>query len=171
VSMLLRGNTADAPAFTHLLGHPPRPAQAFIAADAADRLRRDAVLAWLLPVTNAAVGVVWIWTGMVSLGLYPVQASYRLLADFGLTGPLATIALYAGALFDLLLGVLTFTAKGRLRSMTLTAQLLLICSYTLLISVRIPGWWLHPFGPISKNLPMLAAIALLLALQPGPRRA
>jgi len=32
-----------------------------------------------------------------------------------------------------------------------------------MISATMPHWWLHPFGPLSKNLPMLAGIALLLA--------
>jgi hypothetical protein len=37
----------------------------------------------------------------------------------------------------------------------------------LLITLRIPHWWLHPFGPILKNLPMLVGILMLAAL---PRR-
>ena len=38
-----------------------------------------------------------------------------------------------------------------------------------LITLFLPEYWLHPYGPISKNLPILASIALLWALEP-PRQ-
>jgi hypothetical protein len=37
----------------------------------------------------------------------------------------------------------------------------LIVGYSLIITIRLPEYWLHPFGPLLKNLPMLAAIFLL----------
>ncbi|MDB5932289.1 MAG: hypothetical protein JWR60_3996 [Polaromonas sp.] len=171
VSMLLRGNVADAAPFTQLLGQPPRPVEAFIAPELAPGLRREAVLGWMLPLFNLSIALVWIWTGIVSLGLYPVAGSLQLLNQFGLHGGFATLALYTAALLDLALGVLTLVARGGLRRLVLAMQLLVIAGYTLMITVRLPEWWLHPYGPISKNLPMLAAIGLLLALEPpGPHR-
>ena len=50
-------------------------------------------------------------------------------------------------------------------------QLLLIAGYTLLISLFLPEYWLHPYGPISKNLPLMAAIALAWALEPPANKA
>jgi hypothetical protein len=41
----------------------------------------------------------------------------------------------------------------------------LIIGYSAIIAWRLPEFWLHPFGPLTKNLPMLAAIALLYALE------
>ncbi|MBK6611394.1 MAG: hypothetical protein IPG29_11030 [Sphingobacteriales bacterium] len=35
-------------------------------------------------------------------------------------------------------------------------QLLFIVVYTIIISILAPQHWLHPFGPISKNIPLLA---------------
>jgi len=49
-------------------------------------------------------------------------------------------------------------------------QLALIAFYTAAISWAMPEFWLHPFGPLSKNLPMCAAIALLWAMEPPVRR-
>ena len=170
VRMLLRGNMADPTAFTRLIGHSPRPANAFIEPEMAPGLRREAVLGWLLPLMNWAVALVWIWTGMVSFGLYPVEDSLQLLADFGLHGTLATAALYTAAGLDLILGFLMLTARGRLRCWVLMAQLLVIAGYTAMITLRLPEWWLHPYGPISKNLPMVLVIGLLLALEPGCNR-
>jgi hypothetical protein len=37
----------------------------------------------------------------------------------------------------------------------------LIVLYTLIITLRMPEFWLHPYGPLLKNLPMLATIYLL----------
>jgi hypothetical protein len=44
-------------------------------------------------------------------------------------------------------------------------QIALMLGYMVLITWALPEFWLHPFGPILKNLPMLAAVALLLALE------
>jgi hypothetical protein len=170
VRMLLRGNAADPAPLCRLIGRPLRDPADFIAPAEAASVRRAAVLQSAVPVLQASVAAVWIWTGLVSLGLYPVAGSMALLADFGLQGPWASAALYAGALLDLLLGVLVFTLPARWRPWLWCAQLALIAGYTLLITLRIPQWWLHPFGPISKNLPMLAVIGLLLALEPVRRR-
>ena len=32
---------------------------------------------------------------------------------------------------------------------------------TLLASAVEPAWWLHPFGPLAKNVPIAAALLLL----------
>ncbi len=163
VDMLLRGNTADPQPFARLLGRGAMAPQAFIGRDRAPALRAQAVLGLAAPLMNAAVAAVWTWTGLVSLGLYPVAQSLQLLSDFGLQGGVAVLALYTAAMLDLALGVLTLAARGRWRRRTLLFQLLLIAAYTVMISATMPHWWLHPFGPLSKNLPMLVGIALLLA--------
>lgn len=171
LALLLQGNMADASALSALLGRAPRPVAAFLAPGTAEPARQQAWLATLLPLLRLAVALVWIWTALVSLGLYPVAQSLQLLADFGLQGPWAVAALYTGALLDLALGVLTLAAPARWRGWSWAAQLALIGGYTLLITWRLPQWWLHPFGPLSKNLPMLAGIALLWALERRPRGA
>jgi uncharacterized membrane protein YphA (DoxX/SURF4 family) len=135
----------------------------------AEAARRTAVLDLWLPVLRIALALLWIWTGIVSLGLYPVQDSYALLARVGLHGMQSTLALYGAALLDLALGVLTLIAPARLRRPVWLVQLALIAGYTVLITVFLPDFWLHPYGPISKNLPVLAAIALLWALEPAAR--
>lgn len=167
--MLLRGNAATDPAFAQLLGRTPRPVEEFVPPEQAGPMRREAALELWLPVLRAAVALVWIWTGIVSLGLYPVQDSDGLLARVGLQGVAATIALYGAAALDLLLGVATWFAPGRWRRWVWAMQLALIAGYTVLITIFLPEYWLHPYGPLTKNLPMMAAIALLWALEPGQR--
>nr|WP_286197531.1 SDR family oxidoreductase [Variovorax boronicumulans] len=165
VRMLLRGNTADAGPITGLLGHAPRPPADFIVPCERPALRQSAALQALLPLGRASVALVWLWTAAVSLSLYPVAASLALLADFGLHGRPALLALYAGALLDLLLGLATLLAPRRHLGRVWCAQLVVIVGYTALITLRMPQWWLHPYGPLSKNLPMLALIGVLWATQ------
>jgi hypothetical protein len=121
-------------------------------------------------VLRLALALLWLWTGIVSLGLYPLQDSYALLDRVGLHGALATIALYGAAALDLALGVLTLVAAPAWRRWVWLAQLALVGCYTVLITLFLPDYWLHPYGPISKNLPVVAAIALLWALEPPARR-
>jgi uncharacterized protein YbjT (DUF2867 family) len=168
--MLLQGNAAPADRFARLLGHAPRAVETFVPVAQAPLLRARAVLGWALPALRLALAALWIWTAIVSFGLYPVQQSYELLARVGLHGALATVALFGAALLDLALGVLTLAAPARWRPSVWLAQLLLIAGYTVLITLFLPEYWLHPYGPISKNLPIMAAIALLWGLEPRPRR-
>ncbi|WP_028311625.1 SDR family oxidoreductase [Derxia gummosa] len=159
LGMLERGNTADPAATTALLGHPPRPVGSFVSPDLQALAALRAQLDWLLPLLRVAIAAVWIWTAIVSLGLYPVAASLDLLARTGITGQAGVIALVGAALLDLAFGIACLW-PGRPRWLW-AAQAALIAGYTLVITWRLPEFWLHPYGPILKNLPMLAALWLL----------
>lgn len=163
LAMLERGNTASAAQISALLGHEPRPAKDFIPEADAPVVRTQAQLNWLLPVLRISIALVWIVTGIVSLGLYPVAESYALLAHVGIHGVLAPIMLYGAALLDLAFGVATLMMKQR--HFLWLAQIAVILFYSVIITWRLPEFWLHPYGPLLKNLPMLAAIWLLLELE------
>lgn len=167
--MLLAGNATDDNGLAGLLPQAPRPPREFIRPEAGEAARREAVLDLWLPVLRIALALMWIWTAIVSFGLYPVRDSYELLARVGLHGMPATLALYGSAVLDLLLGVLTLAAPAPWRRRVWLAQFALVAGYTALITLFLPEYWLHPYGPISKNLPILATILLLWGLE--PRRA
>lgn len=163
LSMLERGNTASAIETARLLGREPRHPENFIAHAERAAVKTQAKLSWLLPVLRVSIALVWIVTGIVSLGLYPVEESYVLLARVGITGMLAPLMLYGAALLDLAFGVAILVLRRR-RWLWL-AQLAVILFYTAVITWKLPEFWLHPYGPLLKNLPMLAAIWLLLELE------
>lgn len=165
LAMLERGNTAPADDTTALLGRPPRDVSAFIPPEHAEGAAVMAQLGWLLRLLRVSLALVWIVTGVLSLGLYPVDDSYALLARLDVHGALAPVLLYGAAALDLLLGLLTLTLR-RHRAALWLVQLGLILGYTALITWRLPEFWLHPYGPILKNLPMLAAIVVLMVLEP-----
>lgn len=164
LSMLEAGNTAPPDDTQRLLRRSPRPPERLIADDQRDLMRREAQLGWLLPMLRISIALVWIWTGIVSLGLYPTQDSYELLARVGVGASLAPLMLYGAAVLDLLVGLATL-AMSRLGWLWLL-QLAVILGYTVIITFKLPEFWLHPYGPLSKNLVMLAAIYLLYTLEP-----
>ena len=166
-SMLQRGNVASPEETTRLLGRPPRPPEAFVPAASAAGTRARAQLAGGLPLLRVAVARVWLATGAVSFGLFPVEQSHALLARAGVPEALRPLALYGAAALDVAFGVLSLAPRRP--AWLWPAQAALILAYTLIISVRLPEFWLHPYGPILKNLPMLAAL-LLLALLDRPER-
>jgi len=163
LAMLERGNVAEPAPLRALLGREPRPVPAPIEAPLRSAVRIHAQLAWLLVLMRIALAAVWIAAGIVSLGFYPVADSLALLARTGLTGKWAFVALYGAALLDLALGVATLAWRRR-RALWL-AQMALIVVYTGIISVCLPEQWLHPYGPVVKNLPILAALVLLYTLE------
>jgi uncharacterized protein YbjT (DUF2867 family) len=163
LAMLEAGNTADVADTRELLGGRPRSVEQFLAADVRGCMAQRAQLEWLLPLLRWSIAAVWIWTGIVSLGLFPRDASLALLARTGITGALADVALYGAAALDLILGAATLLMRRR-RLLWIT-QFALILTYTVIITIELPEFWLHPYGPILKNLPLLACIALLYRLE------
>lgn len=166
LTMLEAGNTGDVTYTQKLLQRPPHAPEEFIPRDYAQSVAANARLQWLLPLLRIAVAAVWIWTGIVSLGLYPPAESLELLRRTGITGFMAPVMLYGAAVLDLALGLGTLFLRRR-KWLWLT-QLALILFYTAVISIRLPEFWLHPYGPVLKNLPMLACIYLLYCFENRP---
>jgi uncharacterized protein YbjT (DUF2867 family) len=159
--MLDRGNAADPGPTLRLLGRPARTIASFVVDPGAERAR--AKLDWLLPILRLGLAFVWIATAIVSAFVYPAAQSFELLARSGIPEHLRPPMLYGAALFDLLLGVGTLFLRRRRWLWRL--QLLLIGFYTVVIALRLPEFLIHPYGPLTKNVPMLAAIWLLYELE------
>ncbi|MFL6631294.1 MAG: SDR family oxidoreductase [Massilia sp.] len=159
--MLDRGNAADPGPTLRLLGRPPRDIASFVVDPGAERAR--AKLDWLLPVLRLAIAIVWIATAIVSAFLYPAAASYDLLGRSGVPESLRPLMLYGASVFDVLMGCGTLGLARR--RWLWRMQLALIGFYTIVIAVRLPEFLVHPYGPLTKNLPMLAAIWLLHELE------
>jgi uncharacterized protein YbjT (DUF2867 family) len=163
LEMLARGNTADAGPLVALLGRQPRAVRDFIPEPEA--ARSQAQLDWLLPMLRASIAAVWIWTAIVSAGLYPASDSYTLLVRTGVPQMLAPLMLYGASALDLVFGVATLAWPRRSRRWLWLAQIALIAFYSVVIAWRLPEFLLHPYGPISKNLPMLAALWMLYEME------
>ena len=110
---------------------------------------------------------VWIITAAVSIWELNGQ-SRALLAGLGApwSGPgWTTLLILGGAMADAALGVWMAWRPGR---MAYAAALGLMAVMTLLATAIQPNLWLHPLGPLTKNLPIAAVLWVLW--QATPRR-
>ncbi len=158
-TMLRGGNTGNPAAIAAVLGRPPRGLRHFIGADAVV-LRHDALAMWRRPLLLGALAIVWIWTAIVSAFVHPRSDSLAMLAHAHLTGLPALIALYAACALDFAFGVATVVVPSR---RLWVAQGALIVAYSAVIAVTMPALLAEPFGPVLKNVPILAILLILFA--------
>jgi len=156
--MLEDGSIADSTTLTDILGTQPCGVEDWFPGASPAALRFEAIARWAFPLFRVVLAIVWIVTGLLSFGLYPVSDSMALLRQVGLEGLGAHVALYGAAMLDCLLGIATLLAPGRL---LWRLQFALIAAYSVIISIFLPQYWLHPFGPLLKNLPILAILVVL----------
>lgn len=162
LKMLAAGSTADPRAFEVVLGRPARHPATFIHRDIAPALATQATLAWTLPLLRMAIALLWLVSGVVSLGIFPLDQSLALLASVGIPSSLQPLMLYGAAGMDLLLGLAVLCVGTRPAVWRL--QIALVLFYTVVITIWLPQFWLHPFGPITKNIPLLASFYMLQRL-------
>lgn len=164
--MLKQGNSAPPGPFAQALGRQPRRADGFLGAAERGWVRQASRAAPALWLLRWSIATVWLVTAGVSVAAYRVSDSLALLQRAGATGTWAMAMLYGAAALDLLLGLATLWWP---RAWVWWSQIVLIVFYTGIISWRLPEFWAHPYGPVLKNLPMLAGLALLLVLEPRRR--
>jgi hypothetical protein len=111
-----------------------------------------------LRICRYVLAVIWLITAALSFGLYPIEDSMLLVEGLGVSSAMSKVFVYAGASLDLVMGFLTLVFPRR--SLWL-GQAAIIGIYTLLATVLVPEYWLHPFGPLLKNLAVLTVLWLL----------
>ncbi len=111
-----------------------------------------------IPLLRASLIAVWLGTAAVSL-LELNGQSAQLLQAAGLSEPrLLRALIVGGALADLALGLALWLRPGRA---TYLAALALMLLMTLAATALLPALWLHPLGPLLKNLPIAALLWVL----------
>jgi uncharacterized protein YbjT (DUF2867 family) len=153
------GNAGPVADFTRLSGIVPRSLDAALRAEPAQvQDRWHARLYFVRPLLRAAIALLWLASGVIGL-LQPAAWLDPLLARLGLGAPFA----WATCVMDIAIGVAVLV---RWRPALLAAiQLAVVAGYTVVLSIAVPALWLDPFGPLLKNLPIMAAIVALAALE------
>lgn len=163
VAMLMQGNSASVTPFKDLLGFTPGTVSSHLNAQPSQKSDRWYAGLFFFPwILRYSIAFVWIVTGLCSLGLYPLHLSFAILHEAGIYGPVASLSLFGGGVLDLCLGI-AMLSERYLRA-TLMCQLLVTLTYTLIISALLPELWLHPFGPVTKNIPLFTATITLLIM-------
>ena len=108
---------------------------------------------------SLSMGLLWFWSGTQPLFFMP-EMSLGLLRSVGIPNPLQWPTLIAASLLDIGFAFLCFS-RLRFRSAIWLLQLITVAAYSLIIAIRLPEMWAHPFAPLVKNLPIMATLFFL----------
>lgn len=109
-----------------------------------------------------SLAFLWIFTGLTSLFFAP-EIGYDILASGGVTGHLADFCVTGGALADILIGL--WVLSNKFQRFCFYVQVGIILTFTVLLTVISPVFWLHPFGPVTKNIPIIVLIWIIFSSQ------
>ena len=102
-----------------------------------------------------ALAFLWIFTGLTSIYFSP-EIGYEILASANITGSMADFSVYAGGALDIILGLWLLTSVKT--KLCCILQVAVIALYTIMLTAIDASFWLHPFGPITKNIPIIVLI-------------
>jgi hypothetical protein len=99
---------------------------------------------------------VWLFTAFASLVELNGQ-SRQVLADAGIASPpwLVQLLILGGAAADLVIGLALWWRPGRTSYLAALGLMLLMTAVATFLQ---PALWLHPLGPLLKNLPIAALL-------------
>ncbi len=167
VFMLCRGNTADPAAFAEASGVTPKSLSDALPVAGSGRPEfMAACLEVIRPLLLVSIAAVWIGSGLVTLFGFPHETSETWLLRVGIPEAWTGVTLTFASLLDIVLGIAMFFHR-QLR-LVLALQLILIVGFTAILTLGMPELWLHPFGPLLKNLPLFCATLLLWTLARQP---
>lgn len=109
-------------------------------------------------LASFALSYLWIWSALSSVFFAP-EIGYQVLAKGGVVGGTADMAVWAGGLLDIALGL--WLLSGKAFRFCCIAQWVVVAVYSVLLTVIDPSFWIHPFGPLSKNIPIMVLIYIL----------
>lgn len=104
--------------------------------------------------------LVFVWLATAAASVWELNGqSTELLVAAGIDDPaLRRGLILGGAALDALLGLLLWARPTRL---VYLAALAAMIGMTVVATLLLPALWLHPLGPLTKNLPIAAALWLL----------
>lgn len=115
-------------------------------------------LYWFMRI---GIAFIWLWTAIASWFIFPQAESLEWLRRIGITHetqPWFT----AACLLDLAMGVASAVFARRI---IWQGQICIVGFYTFAISICLPEYLIHPFGPITKNIAVLGCLAYLSIME------
>ncbi|MDR6586680.1 NAD-dependent epimerase [Herbaspirillum sp. BH-1] len=147
-----------------ILGRSPRDPAGF----ATPSLRPAAIAGWAYPALTVIIAWLWLYTAYVSWFAWPHEQSHAWLSACAIPPGLHEFVLATASITDAALGTALLTGLVRARrwhGVLWPVQIGLVAGYTLLMTVFLPQFWAHPFGPLSKNLPLLLLFCVMWRLR------
>lgn len=109
-------------------------------------------------MARLSLSLLWISTGVVSL-FFARDIGYQVLSKADITGWMADATINIGSILDIVIGIWLLIGKNM--RLCYFLQLLTISIYSLLLTLIDPRFWLHPFGPLTKNIPIFVMVFYL----------
>jgi uncharacterized membrane protein YphA (DoxX/SURF4 family) len=106
-------------------------------------------------ISKVSIAMLWIVTGLTSVWGAP-EIGYQILAQANITDRYADICIWLGSGVDIFLGC--WILAGFKSRWCGWVQILTIIVYSIILTLIAPEYWLHPFGLLTKNLPILVLI-------------
>ena len=122
------------------------------------RFNKAMRLRFLFYINLMVLSLIWIASGLVSLINF--EQSREIIALMGVNGPFGDALIVVASIGDILLGVLLCVPT--LRRWVIIIQISAIVIYSLIITIFVPLFWLHPFAPVIKNGAMIVLALYLL---------
>jgi hypothetical protein len=113
---------------------------------------------WLL---RGGMAVIWVTEGLFPKILFPAAWEVALVARSGLVHGDAAVFLRVMGACEVVAGVAALLLRGRPLRWLLGAQLAALVVLPALVGWQEPHLWVHPFGPLTKNVPILVGTAAL----------
>ena len=105
-----------------------------------------------------SLAFLWLFTALTS-SIFAPEVGFAIIAKAQITGLWADIALYGGSILDGLIGI-WLLSNYKMR-WCCNVQLMVIAVFTLLLTIIDYSFWLHPFGPVTKNIPIVVLIVYM----------
>lgn len=107
---------------------------------------------WFLRVGMA---VIWVTEGLFPKILFQQPVELLVVRESGLVPIEAETFLVLMGCAQMISGVLVLIVRGRILSLILIIQLMSLVVLPLLVGQNYSLLWVHPFGPLTKNLPII----------------
>jgi len=162
IRMLQQGSTADCQAMRDATGRTPRSMAESLTDEVSGVAERQRARSYFLqPMLRISLALLWIISGLVSTGVYPLEQSLALLESVGVPDSWQLASLYSASLLDVALGIALLLGWQIRRVAMLQIMLMLI--YSLIIMLQLPQLLAHPFAPLVKNFPLIVATFVVIA--------
>jgi nucleoside-diphosphate-sugar epimerase len=125
--------------------------------------RWHARLYFLRPLLRISIAFIFLLSGILCLlpTTFPLSMDFMMRAHIPLVFRPAILYICSG--IDIILGLATLLNYRLIVVGFMQCAIILI--YTLVLSILFPMYWLDPLGALAKNIPILAAILAMMALE------
>jgi hypothetical protein len=119
---------------------------------------------WLL---RGGIASLWIFEGLFPKILFQQPEELEIVTRSGIAADSADNVLRLVGIGELALGLAMLCLRGRSLKALLGIQLAALVVLPLMITLQEPRLWVHPFGPFTKNVPIIAGTIVIFRRAPN----